>query len=90
MSTEEAASKVRNTRRWLSPFWTNACHAIFNATSTAVEPLSLKNTRVRPGGDTSTSRSASVTAGSWVAPAKSTWSSRAACSESAATSSGRP
>jgi hypothetical protein len=53
--------------------------AIFNATSTAVDPESEKNTRVSAAGISRSSPAATASAGSWLQPAKMIWSSRSAC-----------
>src|SRR5579884_4380475 len=63
---------------------------ILIATSTEVEPLSEKNTRVNRPGNTSRSEAASCSAGSWVKPAKITCSSFFACSAIADAMRGSP
>ncbi len=55
-----------------------------SATSTLVDPESEKNTRESAGGMIALSPRASVSAGSWVQPAKMIWSSLPACSAIAA------
>ena len=67
-----APSKEITWRRSL-PWLRHHCHAILRATSTAVEPLSEKNSRSRPV--SALSRVASCSAGSWLKLAKITCSS---------------
>ena len=65
--------------RWRgSPRLSQKPSAIFNATSTLVDPLSEKKTWASGAGSISTSARASASAGSCVHPAKTIWSSRAA------------
>ena len=72
------------------------CQAIFKATSTAVEPLSEKKRRLRPGsplgpaGQRAQSRSASSSAGRWRKLAKITCSSSRAWAAMAAATRGSP
>ena len=56
------------------------CSAILMATSTEVDPLSEKNTRLIGSGNKETSFSESSIAGGCVNPLKTTWSRRSSCS----------
>jgi hypothetical protein len=75
--------------RWRgSPLCAQKPSAIFSATSTEVEPLSEKNTRVSSGGRISVRPRATSSAGSCVQPAKISWSICPACSRIASTMRG--
>jgi hypothetical protein len=81
-----AAKRTRSGRPFCPQYWS----ASFIATSTAVEPSSLKNTRPRPDGAVATSASASSAAGAWAIPARGVWPSVPAWRRRASTIRGCP